>query len=439
MADYFESIGSVGLNRMDRYIYEDTLPQLRWPLAARVYQEMADNDAVIGAIMYMAKQLIRKAEWKVEVVNETPEDQAAADFITTCMNDMENSWKDFISEILSMLVYGWSFHEIVYKIRKGPTETNPMYKSKYSDGKIGWRKIPVRSQATLYGWLYDEDEKLIAMEQWAPPTYKVRTIPIEKGLLFRTETTRENPEGRSLLRNAYRPWYYKKHIEEIEGIGIERDLAGLPVIIPPENVDIWNDSDPLAALYRNKALSIVSSVRRDRSEGLVIPYGWDFKLVNTGGSRQFDTNAIINRYDQRIAITMLSDIVMLGADKVGSFALADVKKSLLASSLESIIQDIAAVLNKFAVPQLLQLNNIHLEEPPIFVPSEIEVPGLKELGDFIRATGLDVYDDLEFLNYLRRLASAPLLSEDDFNRIKKEQATVGRKEPKPEVSNNGVL
>lgn len=33
------------------------------------------------------------------------------------MHDMQDTWTDTISEILSFLTYGWSFHEIVYKRR----------------------------------------------------------------------------------------------------------------------------------------------------------------------------------------------------------------------------------------------------------------------------------------------------------------------------------
>ena len=32
-------------------------------------------------------------------------------------------------------------------------------------------------------------------------------------------------------------------------------------------------------------------------------------VIFASSARQFDTNAIINRYDNRIAITMLSDII----------------------------------------------------------------------------------------------------------------------------------
>lgn len=63
-------------------------------------------------------------------------------------------------------------------------------------------------------------------------------------MLFRTESVKDNPEGRSILRNAYRSWYFKRRIQEIEAIGIERDLAGLPVIHAPERLEIWDSQDP---------------------------------------------------------------------------------------------------------------------------------------------------------------------------------------------------
>ena len=31
-----------------------------------------------------------------------------------------------------------------------------------------------------------------------------------QALLFRTKSRKDNPEGRSILRNAYRPWYFKE-------------------------------------------------------------------------------------------------------------------------------------------------------------------------------------------------------------------------------------
>src|SRR5690606_26845233 len=118
---------------------------------------------------------------------------------------------------------------------------------------VGWARIPSRSQHTLYGWQFADNGDIKGFIQQAPPKYETITIPLSKGLLFRTKIARDNPEGRSLLRNAYRPWYFKKRIEEIEGIGIERDLAGLPVLQAPEGLDLWSTEDPKMPMLRANA------------------------------------------------------------------------------------------------------------------------------------------------------------------------------------------
>lgn len=413
-----KQLGTSGLERSGGYVHEEFLPQLRWPRAGKIYQEMADNDPVVGAIMYMAEMLIRKADWSVSAVSDKAADKEAAEFLDQCMTDMSVSWAATINEILSMFTYGFSFHEIVYKIRRGPNEKDSRYRSKYSDGRIGWKKLPVRAQSTLHEWVFADDGDVKAFVQLAPPNYRIATIPLSKGLLFRTRVTKDNPEGKSLLRNAYRPWYFKKHIEEIEGIGIERDLAGLPTLTAPDDVDIWDDANEKMQMLRTNAEGLIKNIRRDENEGVLLPHGWELKLLSTGSSRQFDTNAIINRYDNRIAITMLSDLVLIGGDKTGSFALADTKKSMLASALEAQIQNIADVLNKYAVPKLFEYNYFpNIKELPKIKPGEIEVPDTKELALLLRAMGLNIAKDIELQNHLRRITSLPEISKKEFQEI----------------------
>ena len=396
----FQERGVSGLYWTDGYVYEEFLPQLRVHEYLRVYKEMSYNDPVIGAILYTTEQLVRKVRWKVKPASDRPADVQAAQFVEDCIGNLDFTWEDIMTEILSMFVYGWSWQEILYTINK--------------QGQIVWKNLSPRAQSTWWEWHFDFNGDILGMWQLAPPYYDYVYLPKYKSLHFRTKSVRNNPEGRSLLRNAYRPWYFKKRIEEIEGIGIERDLAGLPVLIPPEEVDIWNTDDQDASRARTQAEAIVRNTRRDKNEGIVLPHGWEFKLLSTGSSRQFDTNAIINRYDQRIAITLLSDIVMLGADKVGSFALANVKKSLLSSSLESQLRSIASVLNKEAVRRLINMNYFPgITGYPILVPSEVETPDLKELGLYLNAlsrTGIPLFPDDDLENYLRQVASMPLKS-----------------------------
>jgi len=418
-----KQLGVSGLRRYGPYIYEEFLPQLRWPGACRVYQEMSDNDPVIGSILYLAEMLIRGTTWEVEAASNDPEDIANKEFLEGCMNDMDMSWANTINEVLSMMVYGFSFHEIVYKIRRGPLENNPAYRSKFTDNKVGWRRIPIRSQESFYRWEFNEEGDVVAFVQQAEPTYALTRIPMEKGLLFRTKVSRDNPEGRSLLRNAYRPWFFKKHFEEIEGIGIERDLAGFPVLQAPPDMDIWNEEDTAMVKIKASAEALVSSIRRDSEEGAVLPAGWDLKLLSSTSSRQINIGDTIDRYDNRIAITMLSDIILIGNKQSGSFALADTKQSMLAAALQAQVMNIADVFNSKAVPDLFLKNNCKdMSKLPKIMPSQIQTPSLKEVALMLRAMGLKIGGDQELQNYIRHILSMPNLDEKTFKKVYLPQA-----------------
>lgn len=434
----FKQLGVSGLRHQGPYVYEEFLPELRWPWAGKVYQEMSDNDPVIGAILYLAEMLIRGTSWSVEPASQSQVDIEAAEFLESCMHDMDTSWANTICEILSMLTYGFSFHEEVYKVRRGPNETSGRYKSKFTDGRIGWRRLPVRAQCSLHEWEFDNYGDVTAFIQMAEPDYKIRRIPMSKGLLFRTRISRDNPEGKSLLRNAYRPWFFKKHFEEIEGIGIERDLAGFPVLTAPDNVDLWNEEDPRMVALKANAEALVGSVRRDSEEGVLLPYGWDLKLLSSGSSRQINIGETIDRYDNRIAITMLSDIILIGNNKAGSFALADTKQSMLAAALQSQLQNIADVFNSKAVPDLFNYNIFDgITELPKIVPGQIQTPSLKELALVLRAMGLNIAGDMHLQNYLRHILGMPELDEETFKEIYRNQGA-DKKPNNAGVNNNST-
>lgn len=418
-------VGVVGLSASGGTVSEEFLPNLRWPQAAKVYQEMSLNDPVIGSILYLNKMLIRRVSWKAASNVEGTTGDDLIQFVNECIGDMNTSWADLISEILSMFVYGFSFHEIVYKVRRGPAEKNPQYKSAYSDAKFGWQNMPVRSQASLDTWMFDEIGNVIGFKQASNDFSPGGEIPIDRGLLFRTESSRENPEGKSLLRNAYRPWYFKKNIEELEGIGIERSLAGVPVLTPPEGVNLWDKDNEEMIVLLAQAEKLVSGLRKDSSSGIVKPFGWELDLLSTSGSGTVDTNTIINRHDNRIAITMLSDLVLIGADKTGSFALADTKKSLLTMSLETHLKTIADVFNKQAIPRLMELNGfLDPTKYPILVHDDLENPTLSDLALVLRATGLRLKDDPELEDFVRKIMNAPALRDSE----KREGYTVTKPE-----------
>ena len=436
-----KEIGRIGQRRFGGIVYEEFLPELRGSRGVEIYHEMSENDDVVGAILYAIEMLVRQTKWNVEPGGSTAKDKEAAEFVESCMDDMQNTWVDTISEILSFLTYGWSYHEIVYKRRMGNT-ADTRTRSKYSDGLIGWAKLPIRAQETLYQWEYDENDNLTGMTQMPPPDYGLFTIPLSKALLFRTKSRKDNPEGRSILRNAYRSWHFKRRIQEIEGIGIERDLAGLPVMYAPEGMDIWNDDDDTKKILV-RLEEMVRGVRRDEMEGLVLPYGFEMKLLSSGGTRQFDTNAIIDRYDTRIAMTVLADFIFLGHQQNGSWALSSDKTELFAMACGAYLDIIAETFNSQGIPSLIDINGDHFKGItgyPTLVHGDIEDADIQKVSTYIKdmvGIGVLIPDDgLE--DYIRQIGNLPERVESNDNARRTPEARQYQQEqnqpPEPETA-----
>jgi hypothetical protein len=415
-------LGATGLRRTAGYIDEEFLPQLKGRKAVQIYREMADNDPVIGSLLFSVDRLLRQVDWRVEPASQKDEDKKAAEFVEQCMDDMSSTWDDLITEILTMLPYGFSWHEIVYKRRVGPWEKDNKKRSRFSDGKIGWRKIPIRAQETFQRWVFDETGGVKAYVQIPPPYYQMITIPIEKSLLFRVSTAKGNPEGRSFLRNAYRPYYMKKRLEEIEAIGAERDLAGLPMArVPSDYLSAAKGTDKAKMVEAFRQM--VRSVRRNEQEGVIIPRMvdpdtkqdmFDFALLNSGGGRQFNINEIIQRYEERILMTVLADFILVGHQGTGSYALHTDKTGLFRASMNSISSSIADVFNRYAIPRLFEVNGWKVEQLPRLIPGDIDPPDLTQLSQFmgqLTTAGLQWFPDPELEKFLRDAARLPKLDE----------------------------
>lgn len=408
----FTELGTTGLKIYAGQVREEFLIQLQGRRYYRILQEMRDNDPVIGAIMFSIEMLVRQVAWSAEPESDKPEDLQAADFLESCLDDMSVSWDDVLAEILGMLTYGWSYHEIVYKRRMGPANKDPSRRSRYSDGLIGWRKLPVRAQDTLYRWEMDDSGGVQGMWQQAPG-YPAAYIPIEKALLFRTVILKGSPIGRSLLRSAYRPWYFKKRMEEIEAIGVERDLAGIPLIYAPGHIMSSTAPANDKALY-SELKKIVQNVRNDEQSGLIIPGDRDnsgnrlfeFSLLSTAGNRVFDTNRIIQRYATQITMTVLADFIMLGHEKVGSFSLSSDKTEMFAVAIGAFLDEIAAVFNRHAVPRLFELNPT-LKGRATLVHGDIENANIATMATAIKDFAAAGWDMTDIENEIRRRVGLP--------------------------------
>lgn len=367
----FAQLGNRSLTRHNSGArHDEFLTELKGQRASQVFLEMRRNDPVVGAVLFAITSTLRAVEWHVEPAGTAPADMDAADFVASVMHDMSHTWPDFIGDVVSMLPYGFAPFEVCYKLRQGPEQADPTRRSRYSDGRVGWRKLVLLPQETVSEFKFDDNGGIQVIQQrLGYAGGETIDIPIEKALLFRTD--HHTPWGVSVLRNAYVSWYYKTKIQAVEAIGIERDLAGLPVLTV--------DADYLAR-HNTELRNIIRNLRRDEQEGVLlpgehtdsglVPYA-ELKLLSSGGTRQFNTDAVVARHNRGITMSLLQDVLLLGHEKIGTQSLASEKRDLSDLALSAWLQEIEAIINLHAVPRLLQLNGMSLENPPRICHGEI--------------------------------------------------------------------
>jgi len=425
--DPYAQIGVTGLNRSSNgyaTIEEEWLSELRGTNGIKAYREMSDNNATIGAVLFLIDSFVRKVAWEVDAADESDTSKAAAEFVEECITDLSQSWANVMGEaVRGVCIYGWSTFEIVFKMRQGRKDDKAK-SSIFTDNRIGWSKFSPRSQDTNYGWEFSEAGDLLGMYQMAPPNYQINYIPLEKLLLFRSVgVMKDNPQGRSALRNCYVSYSIQKKIQISEAIGISRNLSGLPVMTVPLRLlsdSATSSEKQLLANFQN----MVSRVKSDEYSGLVLPSevtqdgnpsGYKFQLMTGGGGKTAETTPVIDRLEKSIARSFLADFLFLGSGTTGSWALASTKTNMFSQALGGFLSAIVEVLNS-AVEQLMRINGNHdADTYPKIRHGDLEKMPLEEISgpiaQMVSAGIITPDDDLE--KWVREMAGAPQ-SENGF-------------------------
>lgn len=437
----FKDYGSYGLKQYSGWIREEFLPQLAGRQAVTVYREMLDNSSVVGSMVFAIQQAMRHVEWRVESASDKEsKGDEWTEFADSLRFDMSHTWEDFIDEALSMLGFGFSVHEIVYKRRLGRTKANigkfsgaglpdeEIPSSKFNDGKIGWRRLPIRGQDTVLKWFFDNNGQVRGVTQ-QPWIGTLIDIPIEKLLLFRPTVHKNNPEGRSILRSSYRSYYFAKRLEEMEAILFER-MAGFPVMYVPSQlmetaINGTGAAQAQAAQSLRMYKNIVTNARVDEQMGAVLPSDtyrdadgktsaikmYQFELLtpqNSRGSVTIDKS--ITRHKIDILMTTLCDFIQMGHEVRGTNNLGTMKVDMFYSAIEGWLSAITEVLNRYALPRLWQMNGYDYDTMPQFRPDMPQRLDLDGLGAFIAnlaTAGMALFPDEELEGYLRDAGGLP--------------------------------
>ena len=364
----FGEISTSGINLFSGVPRVELKRELDFPNNLITYQLMSYHPTInAGLNLYSA--MTTKAEYRVvPVSNATEEEKRQAKIIHEMLfEDMDIPFENVVQDALTMNIYGFSVLEKVFRYRA------PRTGSIYNDNLVGIKKLSIRNQHSIDKFVFSDDGNSIvgvkqvinsdSMHRYAKKG-NVVVLPRSKFLLFNTGSSEYNPYGVSPLRNVYLPWKYLSALEELEAQGVQKELHGVPLLKAPGQYMSTEASEAQKAIFENLK-SIVRNLQQGSQAGVVLPSEVDpetrkelfsIELLSTDGKKSYDTNQIKEYYRNLIFIGLGSDLLQMGTNNTGSFALASVKNTLTAQVVEGYLKRILQVINNDLIRHLYEMN-----------------------------------------------------------------------------------
>lgn len=329
-------------------------PDLRWPLALKIYDRMRNEDPQVGSVLRAVTSPIQQSTWSVDPAGARDEvTELVADSLGLPIKGREHedplrtrdrfSWDSHLQHVLLALPHGHSFFEQVYRVE---------------NGRAYIRKLAWRPPSTISKIVVARDGGLVAIEQDSLAGSGPVRIPVDRLVAYVPEREGANWRGRSILRLAYKMWLLKDSGLRVQAMTIERNGLGVPVYTgstAPDDVEgaareQWDKQE------RDSGLRIAKDLRAGQSAGASIPGGSKLELLGVTG-RLPDTDKPIRYYDEQIGRIALANWLNLGGDNsTGSYALGDTFEDFFIKSLNRDAESIRKVTQQHVVEDLVDVN-----------------------------------------------------------------------------------
>ncbi len=315
--------------------------------ASKIYEEMSNSDAAVDVSLRAAKMPVMGAQYFVESASPNPDDQDIAEFVAFNLLEGSNSpFLNVLEDILRMYEFGFSVVEKVYEEREWAPKRANANRRTY----VMLRKLAPRPTMTVTGFNYDDNGGPVSVIQQAvraDDKPEEVTIDIEKSVVFTNNRKGGNLEGKSLLRTAYRPWYFKSNLYNIDGIQKERHGMGFPTVeLPPG----YKDTDAKAAH------NLVRNIRTNEHGGAVLPPQWILKFLELPG-QPVDVMRSIEHHNGNIMLNTMTQFLLLGVEgSGGGRATSGSHQDMFNKSLRYVANQICDSINLYLIPYLVGYN-----------------------------------------------------------------------------------
>lgn len=383
-------------------IVRDVVPALGTrSQAVSIYEEMTNADSAVDVSLRAAKMPVMGADYFVEPFDDSEEANIIAEFVQFNLLEGSNSpFLNVLEDILRMYEYGFSVIEKVYEEREWAPRKTGANRRKYTM----LRKLAPRPTSTIQEIMYDNNGGPVAVKQSAVQADnkpKEVEIEIEKLIIFTHNRKGGNLEGKSLLRTAYRPWYFKSNLYNIDGIQKERHGMGFPVIeLPPG----YKDNDRIAAL------ELVRNIRTNEHGGAVIPPKWVLRFLELPG-QPVNVMQSIEHHNGAIMLNTMTQFLLLGLEGTGGGrATSGSHQDMFNKSLRYVANQICDAINLYCIPYLVGYNFTTDKFPKLRARNLGETKDLQQwasaLANLFAQGAINYTPDTE--TWIRKIIDAPL-------------------------------
>ena len=361
--------GSTGTLVSGGVLYqEDHNPELNAETRYDTYDKMRRSDATIAAALRAIKLPLLRTMWTVDPYSNNSIHREHADFVASDLFNMTTTWDSYLRHVLLALDYGSFPFEKVWEIR--------------DDNKVHLRKLGPRHPSSIIEWRVDASggfngfvQQINNDEKGSGDVY----IPPEKALVFVHDQECSDYRGNSLLRPAYKHWYFKKNLETIDAISKERRGTGIDRFALKESA---SEDD------KDYAESVLMTLRSHERSFLTYPEDrMEYGIEGVGTGSVLSALESVEHHDLRILRSMLTEFIAMGAGSTGSFAMHRDKTSLTLMALGGIGSSIAATHNLYLIPQMIAYNfpNVNIKELPRLRHARLDV---RDFGALATAIGV---------------------------------------------------
>lgn len=422
----FREVGtSQQVTTSDGYVVDDYNPNMRGELKIKQFDEMRRSDAVVRTAMRIVKAPLLAAEWYVEPGEHTPEGEMVAEFINQALLGMSRTFLQVLSEALLMLDYGYyPFYKVFKEAKFRPSGDRARERD-----VVVWKKWAPRHPSNTVKWGFDAHGGVTKLIQNADPAgYKEVPMDIRDLLVFTLDEEGGNPEGLSLLRSAYPHWYWRQNLYKIDAIQKERHGIGIPYAELPPNAT--TDDKKFAKI-------LVENLRTNEKSGFVKPFGWDVGFLEVHGN-QVDVLESAQHHGVMILMNVLAQFVALGTSESGSRAVGNVQEDIFVKSTHYLADLVRGIINKFAIPQLVDFNFNGAAYPELHVRRLGDTSDMRALSvslrNLIEVGALTPTPELE--HFLRKSQDLPaegdiISSRGVDERTARETGDTSNRVPKP--------